>query len=136
MENLRDKEYKELLKLKAKYDRKYSEKMNECAKRGLPYEDFQKEANGIKEALYFIDKYMRLKADPVVEYGKEWKGRRYEMDEFKSKSIDGSITDEDGKGYYATIDSKSDIEIRPSDVAEGIIRDDFTHVIWFEKQVD
>ena len=41
--------------------------------------------------------------------------------------------DSDGYGYYATESAKSDVHIMPSDVIENIIRDDFSHVIWFNK---
>ena len=85
------------------------------------------------EGLYFIDKHKRLRQDPIVEYGKEWKGDTYTLEEFKKMAKSKILTDEDGYGYYATESAKSDVEIYPSDVLENLIREDFSHVIWFNK---
>ena len=43
------------------------------------------------------------------------------------------FTDDDGTGYYATKDKMSNIYIEPSDITSGIYRNDFTHVVWFNK---
>ena len=131
-EEFKEKTYGELKRMESQFQDEYKKKMDECAKKNMGFQEFADEAKTIKENLYFIKKYLHLKADPVLEFGKEWKGVRYEMDEFKSRVMDGTFTDEDGVGYYATIDSKSDVEISPSDVLEGIVREDFSHVIWFE----
>lgn len=45
----------------------------------------------------------------------------------------GLFTDYDGFGVYAFEDKKSDIKIYPSDVTNGNIRKDFTHVVWYNK---
>ena len=115
-------------KVKSEYDRI----MDKCLNERVGYDEFMHRAAGPKEQLYLIDKYMRLKAAATVEYGKEWKGDLMPMDEFKRKSADGIITDEDGEGYYATENAKSDIRVVPSDVTENLVRTDFTHVLWFE----
>lgn len=103
-----------------------------CQK-GLSYEEFCNQSRNVKEKLYFIGKYKRLKQDPTVEYGKEWQGETIELENFIKLAKSGSIEDSDGYGYYATETSKSDILIMPSDVKENLIREDFSHVIWFEK---
>ena len=133
MEEFKEKTYAELKRMEAQFQDEYRKKMDECAKKNMGFQEFADEAKTIKENLYFIKKYLHLNADPVLEFGKEWKGIRYEIGEFKSMVMNGTFTDEDGVGYYATIDSKSDVEISPSDVLEGIVREDFSHVIWFEK---
>jgi len=45
---------------------------------------------------------------------------------------EGSITDEDGIGSYATIDRMSDVAAVPSDMWCGII-ENYTHVVWFSR---
>ena len=55
------------------------------------------------------------------------------IEEFKKLVMDGALTDTDGSGLYATETSTSDVEIVPSDVEENLIREDFSHVMWFNK---
>ena len=123
----------ELLKEEERLEARYNEIEDQCLKDGLPFSEFEKKVKDIAEDLYFIDKYKRLKQDPVVEYGKEWKGDTYTIEEFKSMARSKMLMDSDGYGYYATESAKSDVHIMPSDVIENIIRDDFSHVIWCNK---
>lgn len=120
---------KEEERLKAKY----SEIEDDCIKKGLPFSEFVDLAHKEAEGIYLIDKYKRLLQDPIVTYGKEWKGDTMTLDEFKNSVKSGMLTDDDGYGYYATETSKSDVIIMPSDVKENLIREDFSHVIWFNK---
>ena len=55
------------------------------------------------------------------------------MEAFIELVNDGIFTVDDGFGYYATEDAKSDIYIYPSDIQEKIYRSDFTHIIWLNK---
>lgn len=112
---------------------KYNAIQDDCVKKGLSFEEFQKLVKDEAEKLYFIGKYKRLLQDPIVEFGKEWKGDLYTLEEFKKMARDGSIVDDDGYGYYATELGKSDVMIYPSDITENLIREDFTHVIWFNR---
>ena len=41
--------------------------------------------------------------------------------------------DTDGVGYYATDKEVSNIEASPNAFRQGIIREDFTHVCWYNK---
>ena len=118
----------ERAKVKSEYDRI----MEKCLKERVGYEEFMHRAAEPKEQLYLIDKYLRLKAAATVEYGKEWKGDLMPIGEFKRKAADKIITDEDGEGWYATENAKSDVRVVPSDVTEDLLRTDFTHVLWFE----
>jgi hypothetical protein len=129
----KDKSYEELVKEENRLRKKYEEIEDDCAKKGLPYEEFCNQSRDVKEKLYYIGKYKRTKQDPVVEYGKEWKGDLMEIEKFIALCKNDSIDDNDGYGFYATETSKSDVIIVPSDVKENIIREDFSHVIWFEK---
>lgn len=123
----------ELLKEEEKISKRYEEIEEECLKDRLGFNEFQERAKKEKEALYFIDKYKRLRQDPIVEYGKEWKGDLYTIDEFKSAVKHRLFVDSDGIGYYATETSKSDVEVLPSDFEENIIREDFSHIMWFNR---
>lgn len=123
---------RQLRKEKSKASGEYERIRDKCLKDHLPYEEFMHRAAEPKEQLYLIDKYLRLKTAATVEYGKEWKGDMMPIDEFKRRVMDGLLTDEDGEGWYATDNAKSDVRVIPSDAAENLMRTDFTHVLWFE----
>lgn len=55
------------------------------------------------------------------------------INEFKSNCRYGAFMDSDGVGYYATDKEVSNIEASPSAFVKGIIREDFTHVCWYNK---
>ena len=125
------KSYDELLREEERLKEKLKKIEEQCLKDGLPFDAFEKKAKKEAEDLYFIGKYKRLRVQPTIEYGKEWRGDYYTIEQFKDMVKNDLFVDEDGYGYYATVNSKSDIPILPSDVKENIIREDFTHVIWF-----
>ncbi len=129
-----EKTYEELLKEEQKLEKEYSDIETQSLKDNLSFSDFCEKAHDVKEKLFFVDKYIRLKKEPEITYGKEWNGEFMDFDDFKRKSISGYITDEEGIGYYATESSKSDIEVKPSDVELNLFREDFPYVIWFNKQ--
>ena len=55
------------------------------------------------------------------------------INEFKSNCRCGTFMDSDGVGYYATDKEVSNIEASPSVFVKGIIREDFTHICWYNK---
>ena len=55
------------------------------------------------------------------------------INKFKSHCKCGGIMDSDGFGYYATDKEVSNIEASPNAFRHGIIREDFTHVCWYNK---
>ena len=55
------------------------------------------------------------------------------INEFKSNCRYGAFMDTDGSGYYATDKEVSNIEASPSAFVKGIIREDFTHICWYNK---
>lgn len=65
---------------------------------------------------------------PLPEYGD-----LMTIEEFVDGVEHGLFTDDDGKGFYATEDEMTDIEVPISDVREGIYGHRWTHVIWFNK---
>lgn len=119
-------EYEKLLK-------KVKEQEDECAKKGISFEDMIAQTTDNRIQLSKISQEMRLLQDPVMQFGKQWKGEYYTLEEFvRTCEMDG-FTDDDGFGYYATEKGKSDILIYPSDVIDGKVRTDFSHVIWFSQ---
>lgn len=55
------------------------------------------------------------------------------LDEFVKNVECGLFIDYDGTGYYANADSMTRIPARPSEIREGRVRLEFTHVMWFNK---
>lgn len=128
-----NKTYKELVKEEDELAEEFDLMLDNCAKEGLSYFEFCRRAKDVKEKLYFVSKYRRLKQNPTIEYGKEWLGDTFTLENFIELVNDGLFIDSDGYGYYATEDAKSDVYIYPSDIKEGLYRSDFTHIIWFNK---
>jgi hypothetical protein len=127
--NFKNKNYTELLRERDSLNKEYLNSMDDCAKKGLTYDVFCENTTKIKTDLYLIDKYLRLKQEPIIVYGKEWKGDFFTLEEF-IKKVKNNELNEEGVGYYATENSKSDIEVYYSDIIENIYRTDFTHIIW------
>lgn len=128
-----EKTYEELLKEEQRLNQEYTDIETQSLKDNLTFNEFCEKAHDVKEKLFFLDKQIRLKKEPIITYGKEWTGDFMTIDEFRNKSQSKFFTDEDGIGYYATESSKSDVEIKPSDFEFNIIREDFPYVIWFNK---
>lgn len=128
-----NKSYNDLATEYGRLEDKYDSIEKECLKDNLSYEDFCKKAHDVKERMFMVDKFMRLKEDPILTYGKEWVGTLYDIEKFKElcKEENQLLTDEDGYGYYATETAKSSIPVKPSDVVYDMLRTDFTHVLWF-----
>ena len=55
------------------------------------------------------------------------------INKFKSHCKCGGIMNSDGVGYYVTDKEVSNIAASPSAFVKGIIREDFTHVCWYNK---
>jgi len=125
--------YEELIREEGRLEERRKDIEDECLKEGKSFSEYCERAHDILERLYFISKYKRVKQEPVIEYGKEWNGDMYTIEEFKEMCQKRALIDDDGYGNYATETSKSDVEILPSDVTENIIRTDFPYVIWFNK---
>lgn len=110
---------------------KRDEIMNECAKNNLSFTTYKEKAKDISEKIFLVSREMRLKQPPILDYGKTWKGETLSIEEFKEKSLNNIYTDDDGVGYYATDNAKSNIIAYPSDFKDNQFRTDFTHIIWF-----
>lgn len=129
----KEKRYDELIAERNRLEEKYSQIETDCLKDNLSFAEFCNKAHDVKDKLYAIDKFLRIKEDPVLSYGKEWSGTLYEINKFKDMCERNLFTDDDGIGYYATETAKSNVVIKPSDFDYDMIREDFTHVLWFNK---
>lgn len=131
----KEKSYNELISERNRLEEKYSQIETECLKDNLSFAEFCNKAHDVKDRLFAVDKFLRMKEDPILTYGKEWSGTLYEINKFKElcDEVHQVFTDEDGIGYYATETAKSNIIVKPSDFAYDMVRTDFTHVLWFNK---
>ena len=128
-----NKKYNELQKEYDKLVKRINQKSDECAEKGMPFNEMLEETKDDRNRLFEISQEMRLIQEPVLEFGKQWKGDTFTLEQFKRMCEDGSLTDNDGYGFYATEKGKSDINILPSDITENKYRKDFSHVIWFNR---
>jgi len=55
------------------------------------------------------------------------------LKDFIQNVKDGGFIDYDGFGNYVRDNMKSDIDIYPSDIRFGSIRDDFDTIVWFNR---
>lgn len=72
-----------------------------------------------------------LNLKPIPDYGD-----LFTIDEFMKLIKNKTVWDEDGIGYFATIEGLSDIVARPSTLFYGwpmVHTGEFTHIIWFNK---
>ena len=129
------KTFNELISERDRLEEKYSQIETDCLKDNLSFAEFCNKAHDVKDKLIVVDKFIRMKEDPIMTYGKEWSGTLYEINKFKEMCDEEHklLTDEDGFGYYATENAKSNIMVKPSDFVYDLVRNDFTHVLWFNK---
>lgn len=77
---------------------------------------------------------MRLrKIKPFVLRNHNKHGDLMTIEDFKTYCKSGGFIDYDGSGNYATATQESNISIYPSDIEEGVYRNDFTHVMWYNR---
>lgn len=131
--NYKECTYRELNNIYLSLAEKRDNMMDECAKAGVPFNEYIEKVKDITEEIFLIRREMRLKETPVMEYGKTWKGDTFTIEKFLELCKSGQIIDDDGFGYYATDNGKSNIIACPSDFEDDEYRKDFTHVIWFNK---
>lgn len=108
-------------------------KENECAKKGLSYEEMLEESKDLISKELDLGSQLRMVKTPTMQFGKKWKGKFFSMKDFIELSKNGLITSYDGHGYYASELGVSDIDIYPEDIINKRYRTDFTRVLWFGK---
>lgn len=111
------------------------EEFMDMSTKNIPYDVTNKWYSSqpvIKERELIQDKIRQLKkADGFEPIEKD--DDVYTIEQFKGICKDGGFIDYDGFGVYAYEDKKSDINIYPSDVQKGNVRNDFTHVVWYNR---
>lgn len=130
---MENKTYKELLKANERLDKELAEKEDECAKKGLKWEEMLAETKDIRIQIAENDRKARNMKDPTMQFGKKWAGDLMTLEDFVNSVENGFFVDNDGYGRYATETGVSDIHIYPSDVLDNEYRHDFSHVMWFNK---
>jgi hypothetical protein len=125
--------YNKLISEKDKLLEQKANIMDECIKNNLSYLEFMDKAKPICEELFYISREIRLRQTPTLQYGKTWNGNTLTIEDFIKNCENGIFTDENGIGYYATDNAKSNILAYPSDFNDKDYRTDFTHIIWFNK---
>ncbi len=111
-----------------------AEKEDQCAKDGDSWQEMLVKTRETKEKMAKADKMMRKLQEPTLTYNKRWKGTKMEFAKFIEIVTANELSDLDGEGYYASETAKTDIIIRPSDIKEGIYREDFPYILWFPKK--
>lgn len=56
-----------------------------------------------------------------------------ELDEFVDSCNRGNLIDYDGWGYYSDGNLMTSIKVYPSDITNGFVKREWTHVVWFNK---
>ena len=86
------------------------------------------------EALYAA-KSMKVEREniPMRPLSKLDKDCLVSIKTFKAWCDCGAVTSYDGCGNYATATEVSDLDADPAAFKKGIIREDFTHVCWYNK---
>ena len=128
--------YDMLQKELADAENEYDTIWNDCAYRGLPYNEMLAETENVRNRMVDLDERMRLIQEPKITYrkkGEKTAGDKFPLQEFIDLCNSGMIKNNDGNGVYASSKGISDIAIYPSDIIHGRYRQDFTHVIWFNK---
>ena len=74
----------------------------------------------------------RLVQDYTLHPIKSDYGTHMTLEEFKGAAVT-FFSDYDGSGYYATETEVSNIPCVPSEISDGYVRSDFTHVMWYNK---
>ena len=92
--------YEELDKKYLALSEKRDSLMDECAKSGLPFNEYVEKAKDLTEEIYFIRREMRLKETPILDYGKTWKGDTYKLEKFVEMCKSGQMRLPEEKQFY------------------------------------
>ena len=122
---------KEELRVKVESLRdEYNALMDKYIEEGKSWEEFKNHPK-VREYWKTIAEY-RMVQDYTLRPIENGFGLLMTLDEFKEMA-GCFFSDYDGSGYYATDKMISDIPCVPSEICEGYIRKDFSHVMWYNK---
>jgi hypothetical protein len=96
------------------------------------FSDFENIAIKEKKELYACSRKARILQKPTMTKLDDY-GDLMTMEHFKGNVECGGFIDYDGYGYYSDGKKKSNITVYPSDIVSGQYRDDFTHVVWYNR---
>ena len=80
-----------------------------------------------------VSRQYRKVCDYKLEDGIPSYGDLMTLKKFVDSCKGGGFCNSDGFGNYAMKDKVSDIEVYPSDIVAGVYRDDFTHIVWYNR---
>lgn len=123
---------KEELKAKVDHLRELCKNIeNEYIDAGKSWDEYRENPT-VREYWKTVAEYRVVQDYKLVPICNRNYGSHMTLEEFKS--LAGIFfSDYDGSGYYATDTEISDVPCVPSEIANGYIRTDFTHVMWYNK---
>jgi hypothetical protein len=122
------------IELEAKRDRLYEEVQAIADKyiaEGKSWDEYCKNPT-VREYWKTIAEYRLVQDYTLKPIEDKNFGEFMTLEEFKGAS-GVFFSDYDGSGYYATETEISNIPCVPSEICDGYIREDFTHVMWYNK---
>jgi hypothetical protein len=122
--------WKKLVKDGSKRSDKFQKNFDNSTFDFIKFERGCEEAFGqeAREASKHLRRTKKAKLTQQPDYGD-----LFTMKDFKDNVACGGFIDYDGYGEYATKEMVSDVTIYPSDIRANIYRDDFTHVMWYNR---
>lgn len=122
---------KEELKLKVENLREeYDSLMEKYLEEGKSWDEFKNNPK-VREYWKAVAEY-RMIQDYTLRPNNDSFGELMPIEEFKQLA-GVFFSDYDGSGYYATEKEISDIPCVPSEICDGYVRTDFSHVMWYNK---
>lgn len=112
-------------------DNAINELWQQCWRDEITFEEYKNSA--LHKEFREISREYRKVCDYRLEDDIPSYGDLMTLQKFVSSCKGGGFCNSDGWGNYATKDKMSDIEVYPSDIIAGVYREDFTHVVWFNR---
>lgn len=129
-----DKSKQELESKMKDIQREISNIFDECILSNLPYNEYFGKTESLRTELNKLNQqYVKLTKPTMYPMNDLDRECRRLFEDFKKSCESGFFISDDGFGYYATYDEKSDIEAIPEDIAEGYGRTDFDYVVWYNR---
>ena len=122
------------IELEAKRDRLYEEVQaieDKYIAEGKSWDEYRKNPT-VMEYWKTIAEYRLVQDYTLKPIEDKNFGEFMTLEEFK-RAAGVFFSDYDGSGYYATETEISNIPCVPSEICDGYIRKDFTHVMWYNK---
>ena len=100
--------------------------------KNLSWEEYSKAREPETSEIHRLFKELRLIKKPVYSKISDF-GDIMTLEHFKENVECGGFIDYDGYGHYVKDGKESNIEIYPSDVKAGKVRENFDTIVWFNR---